>query len=131
VQTCALPIWSDLTKGKAIAYYTANDDTTTITGVYNKPDATSSDWLKLTNGKAIVYYTAKGKDGKTYVTGYVGEGGKSQSVFDVDQINPESLEYHLIYRQGDNKNNRSEEHTSELQSRFDIVCRLLLEKTKT
>src|SRR5699024_12751683 len=27
-------------------------------------------------------------------------------------------------------NNRSEEHTSELQSRFDLVCRLLLEKNK-
>src|SRR5699024_12597839 len=27
------------------------------------------------------------------------------------------------------KNMRSEEHTSELQSRFDLVCRLLLEKT--
>src|SRR5437868_12131883 len=26
---------------------------------------------------------------------------------------------------------RSEEHTSELQSRFDLVCRLLLEKQKT
>src|SRR5699024_11625253 len=26
---------------------------------------------------------------------------------------------------------RSEEHTSELQSRFDLVCRLLLEKTRT
>src|SRR5699024_7307151 len=26
---------------------------------------------------------------------------------------------------------RSEEHTSELQSRFDLVCRLLLEKTNT
>src|SRR5699024_11298141 len=26
--------------------------------------------------------------------------------------------------------NRSEEHTSELQSRFDLVCRLLLEKQK-
>src|SRR5215207_10297959 len=26
---------------------------------------------------------------------------------------------------------RSEEHTSELQSRVDLVCRLLLEKTKT
>src|SRR5699024_11606446 len=26
---------------------------------------------------------------------------------------------------------RSEEHTSELQSRFDFVCRLLLEKKKT
>src|SRR5437868_12243538 len=28
-------------------------------------------------------------------------------------------------------NDRSEEHTSELQSRFDLVCRLLLEKKKT
>src|SRR5438105_10422982 len=28
-------------------------------------------------------------------------------------------------------NNRSEEHTSELQSRVDLVCRLLLEKKKT
>src|SRR5207249_8322299 len=27
-------------------------------------------------------------------------------------------------------NTRSEEHTSELQSRFDLVCRLLLEKKK-
>src|SRR5207249_6481545 len=29
-----------------------------------------------------------------------------------------------------NRLNRSEEHTSELQSRFDLVCRLLLEKKK-
>src|SRR5699024_11580260 len=28
------------------------------------------------------------------------------------------------------QNDRSEEHTSELQSRFDLVCRLLLEKKK-
>src|SRR5437868_13257212 len=28
------------------------------------------------------------------------------------------------------QNSRSEEHTSELQSRFEIVCRLLLEKKK-
>src|SRR5207249_10301624 len=28
------------------------------------------------------------------------------------------------------KRSRSEEHTSELQSRFDLVCRLLLEKKK-
>src|SRR5271167_5071959 len=28
------------------------------------------------------------------------------------------------------RNDRSEEHTSELQSRFDLVCRLLLEKKK-
>src|SRR5699024_12063518 len=30
----------------------------------------------------------------------------------------------------DDENLRSEEHTSELQSRFDLVCRLLLEKKK-
>src|SRR5207249_10464117 len=31
---------------------------------------------------------------------------------------------------GDSIGARSEEHTSELQSRFDLVCRLLLEKKK-
>src|SRR5438067_10549468 len=31
---------------------------------------------------------------------------------------------------GDRQRMRSEEHTSELQSRFDLVCRLLLEKKK-
>src|SRR5437868_11406092 len=31
---------------------------------------------------------------------------------------------------GDQVAERSEEHTSELQSRFDLVCRLLLEKKK-
>src|SRR5437868_10007895 len=31
---------------------------------------------------------------------------------------------------GDAHGERSEEHTSELQSRFDLVCRLLLEKKK-
>src|SRR5699024_1418519 len=35
----------------------------------------------------------------------------------------ENLDYEKI-------RNRSEEHTSELQSRFDLVCRLLLEKKK-
>src|SRR5699024_11518888 len=32
---------------------------------------------------------------------------------------------------GELLHDRSEEHTSELQSRFDLVCRLLLEKKKT
>src|SRR5699024_11993260 len=31
---------------------------------------------------------------------------------------------------GEDTGDRSEEHTSELQSRFDLVCRLLLEKKK-
>src|SRR5207249_11328355 len=33
-------------------------------------------------------------------------------------------------RMKETKDERSEEHTSELQSRFDLVCRLLLEKKK-
>src|SRR5699024_11360186 len=32
--------------------------------------------------------------------------------------------------EGEQRSLRSEEHTSELQSRFDLVCRLLLEKKK-
>src|SRR5207249_8854236 len=35
-----------------------------------------------------------------------------------------------VRRLTDDAWNRSEEHTSELQSRFDLVCRLLLEKKK-
>src|SRR5699024_12191300 len=49
------------------------------------------------------------------------------------------LEHHLIGQraglghQADRSRtgDRSEEHTSELQSRFDLVCRLLLEKKKS
>src|SRR5699024_11285711 len=39
-------------------------------------------------------------------------------------------DYNLIPFTSLYKYNRSEEHTSELQSRFDLVCRLLLEKKK-
>src|SRR5207249_6868192 len=37
----------------------------------------------------------------------------------------------LMDRIGTRRGLRSEEHTSELQSRFDLVCRLLLEKKKS
>src|SRR5438067_5598357 len=37
---------------------------------------------------------------------------------------------HIIALPQGTGNARSEEHTSELQSRFDLVCRLLLEKKK-
>src|SRR5438067_11206490 len=36
----------------------------------------------------------------------------------------------LVHEEGGACRFRSEEHTSELQSRFDLVCRLLLEKKK-
>src|SRR5438067_6517707 len=37
---------------------------------------------------------------------------------------------HTFMRRTASERVRSEEHTSELQSRFDLVCRLLLEKKK-
>src|SRR2546428_1868765 len=37
---------------------------------------------------------------------------------------------HFVASAGRTRNGRSEEHTSELQSRSDLVCRLLLEKKK-
>src|SRR5699024_12093535 len=45
-----------------------------------------------------------------------------------DKVLTEDVAY--IQRHFFQNKNRSEEHTSELQSRFDLVCRLLLEKKK-
>src|SRR5699024_12070166 len=45
------------------------------------------------------------------------------STFNMDKIKLASIAV-------PNPSKRSEEHTSELQSRFDLVCRLLLEKKK-
>src|SRR5437868_13185879 len=44
---------------------------------------------------------------------------------------PPARDSHALRRAADaSRRRRSEEHTSELQSRFDLVCRLLLEKKK-
>src|SRR5699024_164757 len=52
-----------------------------------------------------------------------------------EQTNPERVKIHTVpytaqFRNFNAQHERSEEHTSELQSRFDLVCRLLLEKKK-
>src|SRR5699024_455109 len=46
----------------------------------------------------------------------------------VEDSEPFKLVYNPSHPDADENGNRSEEHTSELQSRFDLVCRLLLEK---
>src|SRR5699024_12301412 len=63
--------------------------------------------------------------------------GRSLLIFDVivltaslTYISLVQMMYTLIYAYVFSKVIRSEEHTSELQSRFDLVCRLLLEKKK-
>src|SRR6266576_4762577 len=47
-----------------------------------------------------------------------------------DGLDPRSLESHARSNRVHRIVARSEEHTSELQSRRDVVCRLLLERTK-
>src|SRR5699024_11369659 len=50
-----------------------------------------------------------------------------------ERLTEQSIPYSLVYDALEstfNQLERSEEHTSELQSRFDLVCRLLLEKKK-
>src|SRR5690349_23398401 len=48
----------------------------------------------------------------------------------VDQVEPELAKLEAAVFVTDYPASRSEEHTSELQSRRDLVCRLLLEKKK-
>src|SRR5690554_7659533 len=47
-------------------------------------------------------------------------------------MNADKMKYPLllVHGEADNNSGRSEEHTSELQSRPHLVCRLLLEKKK-
>src|SRR5690554_7238077 len=48
---------------------------------------------------------------------------------DITHLNSRIKHFYLVNR-GKKENRRSEEHTSELQSRPHLVCRLLLEKKK-
>src|SRR5690349_25060633 len=58
--------------------------------------------------------------------------GTTVTDYDEEEIaRKHTLSASLAYAEWNkNKINRSEEHTSELQSRRDLVCRLLLEKKK-
>src|SRR5699024_11507699 len=53
---------------------------------------------------------------------------KHQQHHVVSPMNKKEFQTHVFVVEKKRKNLRSEEHTSELQSRFDLVCRLLLEK---
>ena len=83
-------------------------------------DALSANQGRVLNEKITkltTYSTEEVKTGETWIDGkpiY-----KKTIQFTTSAIGKHSI-----------KHNRSEEHTSELQSRFDLVCRLLLEKKK-
>src|SRR5699024_11989230 len=56
--------------------------------------------------------------------------GKLQHSSNLYYTEPDALLAEQLCERTGMKKVRSEEHTSELQSRFDLVCRLLLEKKK-
>src|SRR5699024_11681767 len=75
------------------------------------------------NRGQIIHETFNGAPFVTYKVSKIGGGTLTmQQVLEAAM----NLGYEL-HAQSDSEHIRSEEHTSELQSRFDLVCRLLLE----
>src|SRR5438034_7229754 len=66
-----------------------------------------------------------------YTTLFRSYAGNVQVLFGVDLDVREGEIVALLGTNGAGKSTRSEEHTSELQSHSDLVCRLLLEKKKS
>src|SRR5207249_8776406 len=83
-------------------------------------------WLALREGVAQYYMTLPVRT-SGLVVAYIISGGLGGVVYSstlliIALIAAQTIGTTIIQPQ------RSEEHTSELQSRFDLVCRLLLEK---
>src|SRR5699024_12389060 len=83
------------------------------------------DALPISTGIALIYKDGRGKPKLRYVYDIADtrpvRGAKMPYLWEVTQAKHDAIREAL---------ERSEEHTSELQSRFDLVCRLLLEKKK-
>src|SRR3989449_10132159 len=103
----------------------------------DKPDLryelSIADWTAQVKPLAVPFVQSALKDGAR-VRGLAVKGGGGLSRKDVDQLAEAAKQLGgsgLAWgkRQGEHIS-RSEEHTSELQSRLHLVCRLLLEKKK-
>src|SRR5690606_27684338 len=82
---------------------------------------TKDDWIKLSSEKGTVAY-----EEKVFVSIDWSKAPKGQHTSEI-VISGAGQEYKVAVPI---RNDRSEEHTSELQSRENLVCRLLLEKKK-
>src|SRR3712207_8979095 len=76
--------------------------------------------------RAVAGWVARGTGATTYLKGGFGFGSPVYGLSDVDMIVVVPADPAIP-----GANRRSEEHTSELQSRQYLVCRLLLEKKKS
>src|SRR5437868_708304 len=79
--------------------------------------------------KLFVEHFKRARDAGWRVTVHAGESAGPESVWDALRLLGAERIGHGV-RAMEDPALRSEEHTSELQSRFDLVCRLLLEKKK-
>src|SRR3712207_7470810 len=77
--------------------------------------------LKKTWGRALTFNVLKDEE----TVRLMAKAGCRYVYTGLESLNPDSIK---AMNKGQNKISRSEEHTSELQSRQYLVCRLLLEK---
>src|SRR5699024_10795888 len=86
--------------------------------------------MAITDGRSLAGYspTAKQFDQLPFGSGVLGTTGWVRGWVELPSLELDIPEDGVTLCDGAQ---RSEEHTSELQSRFDLVCRLLLEKKKT
>src|SRR5699024_11496627 len=102
-----------------------NDDIMALVD-YNNDVITDS--LKVADALGTHLNAVRVDTSKTLVDKYFLRNQHLMGKFDPRGVNPELI--FALRRALDDAGHRSEEHTSELQSRFDLVCRLLLEKKK-
>src|SRR5699024_12735383 len=85
----------------------------------NGPATTNNYTLSLHDALPILTRNTPSSSESKLIKYFALHSDKSISVAPVSPVSSSTVKTH---------SNRSEEHTSELQSRFDLVCRLLLEK---
>src|SRR5699024_1467598 len=110
----------------------------TLSGLYGSASKATDMMgkLKAISKNSPIEYSAYGKAAESLA--YAGvEGNKASTILDKVGMaivgaggGSEELQRAMDGILKGVNNGRSEEHTSELQSRFDIVCRLLLEKKR-
>src|SRR5438874_5183765 len=91
------------------------------------------DGIAMIGAKPVAYASAESHHSLDKSAGLLGIGRKALRRVAVNvnaQLDPNELEKAVAADHAAGRKPRSEEHTSELQSRRDLVCRLLLEKKK-
>src|SRR5699024_491713 len=86
--------------------------------------------LRVPSTEAISFFRERFKEYGVYHEGVIEYFGHTCMKFSDSEDQRFALLVDPDYQDSEPNKHRSEEHTSELQSRFDLVCRLLLEKKK-